>query len=128
MDEPKALKPHPPSFLDILKEVYYENDHKSDGQVRHHPSSASFKRADGSVAGSCLRNSFWKATGEAETYPRELTNLLQADFGNGIHDRLLKKLQKSKKITISPEASGRVVVDNLTKEISYRLDGLCSFH
>jgi hypothetical protein len=114
--------------LGILEEVFNEPETAHDHEVRHYPSSASFRKADGSVAGACLRAMYWRSTKEPETDPRDLTSKLQAAFGQGIHDQILKRLQKSKRIRITPEASGRLLVDPLTKEISFRLDGLCTYH
>lgn len=124
-------KPNPPRFLDLLKEVYEEDTKSRDAktiEVRHNPSSASIKKPDGTVVGACLRQLYYKATGQEVSEKKELTTKLQGDFGNAIHEKLQDKLQKSKRITLVPEASGKVAVDGLTKEVSYRLDGLVSYH
>ncbi len=74
--------------------------------------------------GACMRAMWYKAKQEPESNPRDFSNRLQAGFGNAIHTWVLSKLQKSKKISLTAEAAGRVVVDGLTKEVSFRLDGL----
>lgn len=123
-----AIRVSPPRFLDLLKEVY-EDEAKipRSGEFRHNPSSASVKKADGSVVGACLRQLYYKATNEPISDPKDFTNVLQADFGNGIHDRVVAKLQKSKKLRLIPEAAGQVTVDELTQVVSFRLDGLVTF-
>jgi len=79
---------------------------------------------EGTVVGACLRALYYKANKEAPSDDKPLTTKLQGDFGNGIHDRLGEKLLKSSKIKIVLENPGKVLVDPLTKEISFRLDGL----
>lgn len=124
------VKASPPNFLSILEESYAQEElerSKKPREFRHNPSSASFKKPDGTVIGACLRNLYFRATSEPESDPKTLTTKLQADFGNGIHDVVLKRLKDAKGMVLSPEAAGRAVVDPLTKEISYRLDGLVSY-
>jgi hypothetical protein len=125
MKEPKA---QPPSFLEILDEVYTQEDKKHSENAkegyRHNPSSATMVTEDGQVIGACLRSLYYKATKEVVSDAKELTTKLQGDFGNGIHDRIAAKLQKSDRIKIVPESPGKVFVDYLTKEVSFRLDGL----
>ncbi len=125
------IKPNPPKFLELLEEVYHDEGVEKEKQktniVRYYPSSASFKKPDGTVVGACLRQLFYRASNEPETDAKELTTKLQGDFGNGIHDILLKKLSKSKRIKITPEASGRIKLDGLDNEISFRLDGLVNY-
>lgn len=121
-------KPQPPNFLDLLDEVYTQDDaeHAKNAPTdyRHNPSNASMVKEDGKVAGACLRALYFKATKEAPSDVKPLTTKLQGDFGNGIHDRIGEKLLKSDKIKIVLENPGKVIVDPLTKEISFRLDGL----
>lgn len=121
-------KPTPPNFLNIIEEVYEEEDkrHAENAKegFRHNPSSASFRKANGEVIGACVRALYYKATKEAPTNARPLTTKLQGDFGNAIHDKLTEKLKKSDKIKIIAESAGRTVVEELTNEVSYRLDGL----
>lgn len=119
-------KPQPPIFLKLLDEVYAEEDkaRTSTSDYRHNPSSASMVKEDGSVAGSCLRALYYKATKEQVSDLKDLTVKLQGDFGNGIHDKITDKLVKSDKIKIIPESAGKVIIDTLTKEVSFRLDGL----
>ena len=123
--EPKAT---PPNFLNILEEVYEQEDkrHAENAKVgfTHNPSSASFRKKNGEVVGACIRALYYKATKEAPSEVKPLTTKLQGDFGNGIHDKITEKLKKSDKIKIIAESAGRTVVDDLTNEVSYRLDGL----
>lgn len=121
-------KPTPPNFINLLEEVYEEEDRKRSENVeteyRHNPSSASMVAEDGVVYGACLRALYYKALKEPISDVKPLTTKLQGDFGNGIHDVLTKKLLLSKRIKIIPESPGKVIVDPLTKEVSFRLDGL----
>ncbi len=48
-------------------------------------------------------------------------------LGDGIHEWVLKKLQKIRGLIVMPESGGRVVIDELTKEVSFRVDALVSF-
>lgn len=126
------VKGNPPRFLNLLEEVYEEEDKDRElskpKEVRHNPSSASVRLPDGKVVGACLRELFYKANGIIPSDPSDLTKKLQGDFGNAIHEKIQERLKKSKKIKIDPEAKGRVVVDGLTKEVSFRLDGLVTYH
>lgn len=121
-------KPTPPNFLNLLEEVYQKEDKKREENAkegfRHNPSSASFTKKSGETVGACVRALYYKATKEPKTEVKPLTVSLQGDFGNGIHDRVTEQLKKSDKIKIIPESPGKVVVDELTNEVSYRLDGL----
>lgn len=121
-------KPNPPKFLDLLEEVYEKEDKdrklgEPEG-YRHNPSSASMVTDDGRVVGACLRALYYRATKEPVSDKKTFTQKLQGDFGNGIHDKITEKLSKSDKIKISPEAKGKIVVDPLSQEVSFRLDGL----
>ncbi len=120
---PKAT---PPRFLDLLNETYEVEEKNSKPRVdyRHNPSSATMMGSDGKVVGACLRSLYYRATGEPVSDKKPFTTKLQGGFGNGIHDFLTQRLQKSDKIKLIPEAPGKVLVDPLTKEISFRLDGL----
>ena len=123
------IQPQPPKFLDLLNNVFVEEatNYKSSGEYRHNPSSATMVGEDGKVVGACLRALYYKATGEPVSNKKEFTNMLQADFGNGIHDVLTKRLKKSDKIKLDAEVAGKVIIDPLTKEISFRLDGLVTY-
>lgn len=117
------MKLNPPKFLEILEEVCNEAP-RGAYEYRHNPSSATMKTPGGRVVGACMRQLYYKATGEPESEKKEFTNRLQAGFGNAIHDWITIRLSKSKKITIIPEATGKVFVDGLSREVSFRLDGL----
>jgi hypothetical protein len=122
---------NPPHFLRILKDVYEaKNGDRTNSNTawRHNPSSASIRRASGRIVGSCLRRLFYKTKGIEPTQKRDLTNDLQADFGNAIHKVIQDRLAESKEIKITPELAGRIEVDGLTQELSYRMDGLVNYH
>lgn len=126
------MRPKPPKILDLLNEVLEEEDRVrslkySGSEMRHYPSSASFKKASGAVSGACLRQLYYRATKLPETNPKEMTVKLQAGFGNAIHDWLASKLQKSDKIKVTSEAGGKVTAEGLKREISFRLDNLVSY-
>ncbi len=124
------IRPNPPKFLDLLSESFDEEEasYKPKSDYRHNPSSATMVGDDGVVVGACLRQLYYKATAEPISDKKEFTNKLQAGFGNGIHDFLTARLKKSNKIKIDAEVPGKVIVDPLTKEISFRLDGLVTHH
>lgn len=126
--EPKA---NPPVFLDLLQETLNnedkEREKKGPREFRHNPSSASFKRENGTVVGACLRQLYWRATNEPESNARDFTSRLQGLFGNSIHDAINAVLAKCRKIRTEPEAPGRVTVDELSKEISFRIDNLVTY-
>lgn len=119
-------KPNPPSFLELLNEVYEEEDKErsSNGprEYHHNPSSATMLDDSGSVVGACLRALYYRAISEPVSDPKGLTTKLQGDFGNGIHDKIADKLAKSKKIKTVPELPGRGKFGNLEKEVSWRED------
>lgn len=124
-----SLQHRPPIFLDLLEEVLKdENEGKKvkykDVSYKHNPSSSTMVKDDGEVVGACLRQLWYRATKVPDTNPHTFTNLLQFGFGDGIHDWVLNKLQKSKRITLMKEAGGRTTIDPLTREVSFRLDGL----
>lgn len=121
-------KPNPPRFLDLLNETYEEEErNQKPREFRHNPSSATMVDDNGKVVGACLRQLYYRATNEPIAEKKELTNKLQAGFGNGIHDFLTTRLQKSNKLRLVPESPGKVLIDPLTKEISFRLDGLVTY-
>lgn len=126
----KESKPLIPNFLDLIDEVYESEEKKSSlvakPGYRHNPSSATMMGSDGSVVGACLRSLYYKATKQPVTDKRTFTSKLQGDFGNGIHDKLGAVLAKSDKIKISSEVGAKIIIDPLTQEISYRMDGLVS--
>lgn len=117
------LKLNPPKFLEILEEVCNELP-RGPYEYRHNPSSATMKTTSGRVVGACMRQLYYKSMGEPESEKKEFTNRLQAGFGNAIHDWITIRLAKSKKISIIPESAGKVFVDGLSREVSFRLDGL----
>lgn len=121
-----------PNFLNILDNVLLEEvktnkDKYKDSGYRHYPSSASTKLKDGRVVGACLRQLYYRATKEPVTEDTDTTGLLQMLFGDAIHGAIQAKLAKSKEIRITSESKGKVLLDTLTKEVSYRLDGLVTF-
>ena len=119
-------KPIVPNFIELLEEIYEKEDAKyveKEG-YRHNPSNASLLKEDGKAVGACIRALYYKATKEPVTDKKALTVKLQGDFGNGIHDQLYKVLKKSDKIKLTSELPGKVLVDSLTQEVSYRLDGV----
>lgn len=123
-------KPNPPKFLDLIQDVFTKEGKEQtlkgsiDTSYRHNPSSATMITDDGRVVGACLRSLYYKATKEPQSEIKAFTNTLQAGFGTAIGDYLEKVLLKSDKIKMIAEHPGKVIVDPLTKEISYRLDGL----
>ena len=125
------MRPNPPNFLSILEEVLtiedeeYKKSH--DFTYRHNPSSAMSASPQGKRVGACMRAMWYKAKQEPESNPRQFTSRLTAGFGNAIHTWFIDKLQKSKKLSVVGEAPGRVVVDGISKEISFRLDGLVTY-
>lgn len=127
----KQAKPNPPKFLDLLEKVFKEEAKKAPvrgpGDYRHNPSSATMVKEDGSVAGACLRALYWKAQAEPASDAREMTSELQGGFGQGIHDYLSKILGKSDKIKLAPEVPGKLLVAPLSKDISFRVDGLVTY-
>ncbi len=122
-------KPQPPEFIKLLEESFEVDDKARvfTGDYRHNPSSATMVDAEGKVVGACLRQLYYRATGEPVSDKKELTNKLQAEFGNGIHNVLTDRLKKSDRIRLTAEVPGKVIVDPLTKEISFRLDGLVTY-
>ncbi len=123
-------KVHAPNFLGILEEVLIDEDveykKSHEYHYRHNPSSGMVS-VDGKRVGACMRALYYKATKEPESNPRDFSNRLTAGFGNAIHQWILDKLSKSKKLSVVPESAGRVSIDGLTKEISFRLDGLVTY-
>lgn len=117
-----------PRFLEALEEVINDEDEARASkpyEFKHNPSSASTIR-NNKVEGTCARQLYYKATSEPISNPKGFTTKLQGMFGDGIHDKVLSKLQKSKRFTVIPEAGGKVAVEGLGKEVSFRLDGLVS--
>lgn len=121
--------PQAPNILKILGEVIDDEDQSRAPRTEYHhnPSSATMKLEDGRVVGACLRQLWYKAKNQPESDSKELTVKLQGLFGQAIHDAVLAKLQKSKKLSVIPEAAGKVLVDPLTSEVSFRLDGLVTY-
>ena len=123
-----SLKINPPNFLSILEEVLiiedeeYKKSHEF--AYRHNPSSGLARSPDGKRVGACMRSLYYKSKQTPESNPRDFASRLTAGFGNAIHTWFIAKLQKSKKLSVIGEAPGRVSVDGLTREISFRLDGL----
>ena len=121
-------RPQPPHFLSLLNDVFdqEDKDHITKTGYNHNPSSATMVGDDGEVVGACMRALYWKATGEPVTDKKDFTVKMQGMFGGAIHDAITDKLSKSGKIKLTPESPGKLLVDPLTHEISFRLDGLVS--
>lgn len=118
-----------PNFVDALEEILKDDQAErkekyKDSDYRHYPSSASVKKANGKVAGACIRQLYYRAKKEPEQGQANVTGLMTAGFGDAIHYWLLNKYGQSKKFRLMKEAGGRFLYDPLTQEISYRLDGL----
>lgn len=118
-----------PRFLDVLAEVILEETkeykaRRKDYSYRHNPSSATLIAPGGRVVGACLRQLYYRATKAEEGTEVDVTGKLQMGFGDAIHDFILGKLKKYKKFSIFPELAAKTIIDPLTKEISFRLDGL----
>ena len=119
-----------PNFVDILDNVFRDDKKQKDERYRtysyrHNPSSASVKLG-GKIEGKCLRQLYYRATKEPESEPFEPGDMYSMFLGDAIHGAIAKKLQKSREISFMPEVGGKVLVDGLTKEISYRVDGIVS--
>lgn len=117
-----------PKFLSLLQDVLVKEQSESalrrtTYSVRHNPSSASVSK-EGVVTGACLRQLYYKASAEPSSEPSDGGSILKMEFGNVIHDYLASKLQKIPGLTYKAEVPGKLIVDDLTKEVSYRLDGL----
>lgn len=117
----------PPSIFKEIESILSEEKSAKDEyykthEYRHNPSSASIRLPDGRVIGACLRQLYYKAIKQPVSNPSTLTNFLQNGFGDSIHEFFLGKLAKSKAIKITTEVKGKVLVDPLTREISYRVD------
>lgn len=121
-------RPIIPKFFELIEEIYEKEDakhaEKAPEGYRHNPSSATMLTDGGKVVGSCLRALYYKAVKHPHSDKKPLTTKLQGDFGNGIHDRFYTLLKKSEKIKLTSELPGKVTVDPLTQEVSYRLDGV----
>lgn len=119
-----------PNFTELLEEVLVgeiaeRKKYFSEHPYFHNPSSASIK-INGETKGACLRQLYYRATKEPETGVFDLSGALTAGFGEAIHGYLLGKWGKSKKISLQAESKGKTLIDPLTREVSYRLDGLVS--
>lgn len=118
-----------PNFVNILDNVFRDEKKRKDeyyktAQFKHNPSSASIKKDK--VYGKCLRQLYYRATKVGESEPFEPGDGYAAFLGDAVHTAIAKKLQKSREISFMPEVGGRVLIDGLTKEISYRVDGIVS--
>jgi hypothetical protein len=100
------------------KDEYYKNR-----PYAHYPSSASSITPDGNVVGACLRNQYWKAIKEPSEEQWNLASQLQRGFGDAIHNWLFEKLKKIDGFVLTAEHGGKLTVEGLTREISYRMDG-----
>jgi hypothetical protein len=69
---------------------------------------------------------FWKATNVEAEEERTLANMFQTGFGDAIHQWFFDKLKLIETIKIQSELSGRLTIDGLTRELSYRLDGIAN--
>ena len=125
------MRPNPPNILSILEEVLIKEDEEykesHSHSIRHNPSSAMVTGESGKRIGACMRQLWYKAKQIPNSEPRKFSSRLTALFGDSIHTGVIARLQKSKKISLIGEAPGRVSIDGLTKEISFRLDGLVTY-
>lgn len=108
----------------IQSEDLEEDRRHTDRTFRHYPSSASIVMPDGTVEGSCLRQVYYRATGQPESNISDFSNVLQRRFGDAIHKQLLETLEESELFRLKSEVPGRVIIDPLTKELSFRMDGV----
>ena len=120
-----------PNFLNALEVILKDNSAKKKEQYKdypyfHNPSSATLRKPDGSLVGACLRQLWYRATKTPESEPINITSSLQALFGDCIHKGLLDLYGQSKDFRIMKESGGKFVIDTLTKEVSYRIDGIVS--
>lgn len=119
----------PPAFLKELKALYEQKQAAQDEyrkkviELRHNPSSASMV-LDGKVIGACNRALYWRHFKEPKSDESGFANVLQRDFGNAIHDLILNVFKTSKNFKLLDEQGGKVVLDPLTHELSYRIDGI----
>ena len=123
------MQHRPPAFLKELQAIYDRNQAEQDERrktvldLRHNPSSASME-LDGKVIGACNRALYWRHFKEPKSNVSGLANILQRDFGNAIHDLILGLFKTSKNFTLADEQGGKVLLDPLTNELSYRIDGV----
>lgn len=108
----------------LLKREADKKALRTDKTFRHYPSSGSIEMPDGTVVGSCLRKSYYQSKEVPITNPSDFSNLLQREFGNAIHTFLQDALEDSKALRVKTEVPGRVIVNPLTKEMSFRIDGV----
>jgi hypothetical protein len=120
------MKLNIPNLCKCLEDVFEEEVKQKSLEKRefhHNPSSASFKVGEETV-GACLRQLYYKATELPVTNPKQLTSYLTAEFGNAIHEKIFSLLKKHPALKVESEVPGKLKVDDLTHEISYRIDGL----
>lgn len=118
-----------PNFINLLDEALIteaqdRQARSKNYQYKHNPSSASYRKADGKVVGACQRQLYYRAKKVDSTRELDTTSMIQGGFGDAIHTWLLDKLTKVTGISLMKEAGGKLIVDPLTLEMSYRLDGL----
>lgn len=110
----------------IIEEVKAQKERRKGYPYRHNPSSASIKLPDGRIVGKCLRQLYYKAKEEKAVKAVDTTNYLQMKFGDAIHNAILSRIQKVKGLTTLVEVGTRTIIDPLTKEVSFRMDGLAT--
>lgn len=92
-------------------------------EFHHNPSSASFK-VGAETYGACLRRLYYRASETPVTNTSGFSSKLTAKFGQSIHDWIFTTLKGHEHLHVESEVPGKVLVNPLTKEISYRMDGL----
>jgi hypothetical protein len=109
----------------ILDEVEKRRLGRKNYPYRHNPSSASIK-VNGKVEGQCLRKLYYKATKEEETNKTDFCGIMRMGFGDAIHYYLSQKFKKAEGMVYADEVGTKFNVDELTQQVSYRMDGLIS--
>lgn len=119
-----------PVFLNVMADVLREEKEAKekkykDVPFRHYPSSSTMVKDDGTKVGACMRNLYWRATKEVPSdAPKGIAGEFQRGFGDAIHYWFLGKLKRAKGMVIAPETGGKILVEPLKSEISFRMDGL----
>ena len=114
-----------PNVLKHLEEAIEIEDKARAAEKRefhHNPSSASFKVGT-ETYGACLRQLYYRAVDQQISNPKDFTSKLTAGFGQSIHEWIFQKLSVHKHLHVESEIPGKKLIDPLTKEISYRIDG-----
>jgi len=90
--------------------------------VSHYPSTCSVV-SGGRKYGSCLRQLYWKWTGETETNPLEVSSIWKMELGNSGHLAIINLMKKAG-FDFESEVAGKVNVEGLKYPISFRLDNV----